>query len=215
MTYLLRQSESRAAATKFALHLSNILDFDFAGKAQVLDVQTARKIHSQLCGPVESIEAALSQWSGGEIVTWAPTDTGQLLQVAAAMRNLASRGRPTPNLILAVPLDLYPGCEKLTDALDLWSHPLMNARWKDVAQAITIHAQPTRIVLSGLHGPMHHITALAFFSLVPAAAQLQMRMDVWRDTIFTYGIGPVVMVDIATPQAMMARELMGTLGIPD
>ena len=203
-----------AATSRTALHLSNILKYNFTESPGVMDVTETRALHAQLCGLLEMIEQTLSQLQYSEIVTWAPTDNGQLLQVATAMKNLAGRNVRAPRLLLVMPIDPYPGCEQVSDVLDIWGHPLMGKRWHGIVQSITVLAQPTRIIVPGLHAPMHRLKSIAFFSLEPTLQPPTCDMLNWRNILFEYDIGPVVVVDIPTSEAVVATHLLQSLQIP-
>ena len=204
-----------SSITKIALHVSNILDYDLSRDSCSLDVEATRQLHNQLCGPAAEIEQALTLWKGRELITWAPQDNGQFQQVATAMRALSLKGRAPSKLILAVPLEPFPGCGQISDFLDIWSHPILGARWWDILQGIVILAQPTRIVVSGLHGPMHRVKNIALFTLAPVSGgEPERQLIDWRSTIFKYDVGPVVIVDVPEAHAHQVREQLATAKVP-
>ena len=132
-----------------------------------------------------------------------------------AMRVLNCRGIAPSKLILAVPLEPYPGCGQISDFLDIWSHPILGAKWRDTLQGTVILAQPTRIVVSGLHGPMHRIKNIALFTLAPTNGREPERQLVdWRNTIFKYDVGPVIIVDVPETHAHEVREHLATASVP-
>ena len=214
MAFLTEQIPA-SSTTKIALHLSNILAYDHSRVSCSLDVEATRQLHTHLCGTAGEIEQALTSWKGRELITWAPQDNGQFQQVAMAMRVLNCRGIAPSKLILAVPLEPYPGCGQISDFLDIWSHPILGAKWRDTLQGTVILAQPTRIVVSGLHGPMHRIKNIALFTLAPTNGREPERQLVdWRNTTFKYDVGPVIIVDVPETHAHEVREHLATASVP-
>ena len=55
--------------SKIALHLSNLTNADFAAYANVTDVNTARQIHTHLCGPPDEVERALTRLGDQPLLT--------------------------------------------------------------------------------------------------------------------------------------------------
>lgn len=215
MTLLCHQAAPNTTkTTRVGLHLSNILKYDFTRSPQAVDVETTRRLHAQLCGPSEGIENALGQLQCSELTTWAPADNGQSLQVASAMQSLAGRNGRTPKLVLAVPIDPYPGCEKVSDVLDLWRHPLLATRWRGIVQAVTILTPPSRMILSGQHAPMHRMKALVLFTLQVTAQTPTYQMLNWRNVLYEYDVGPVVVVGVPGEETMMAAHLLKNMQVP-
>ena len=87
---------------KIALHLSNLTSADITSHTKTSDVNTCRQIHTHLCGPPDEIERALTQQGDQTLLTWAPTDNGQLLKLAAAVRNMHDTRAGQSQLISAV-----------------------------------------------------------------------------------------------------------------
>lgn len=117
---------------RIALHLSNLRGIDIASHQGAIDVNTSRQLHSHLCGPPDEIERTLIRWGDLPFLTWAPTDNGQLLKVAACARKLQNTKAVHAPLVLATPFDPYPACQKVSDITDVWDHPLLHTKWKDI-----------------------------------------------------------------------------------
>ena len=171
----------------------------------VTDVTTARQIHNHLCGPPEEIERALARLGDQPLLTWAPTDNGQLLKVAAAVRKLHNTRAGQAQLILAIPFDPYPACDKITDITDVWDHPLLHTKWRDVVVDVSLLTPPTRIVVSGIHAPIHAHKCISLFTLGQPTAHALPRLTTWRLNFFSFTSGPIITVDIPTQFSSAVR----------
>ena len=118
-----------------------------------------------MCGPIDEIERTLARWGNQPLITWAPVDNGQLLKVAAAARNLFNSRAGQGLLVLAVPLDPYPACEKASDITDVWDHPLLQEKWRDILTDVNFLIPSSRIIVSGAVAPIHAHKSLALFTL--------------------------------------------------
>ena len=199
---------------KIALHLSNLTTADITVYKNITDVDTTRQIQTHLCGPPDEIERALTRLGDQPILTWAPTDNGQLLKVAAAVRNLHNTRAGQAQLILAVPFDPYPACDKVTDITDVWDHPLLHAKWRDVVVDVSLLTPPTRIVVSGMHAPIHAHKCISLFTLGQPNTYALPRLTTWRLNFFSFASGPIINVDTPTQFSRAVRGLITTMGLP-
>ena len=199
---------------RIALHMSNLTTADLSTYTNVTDVNSTRQIHTHLCGPPDEIERALIRLGDQPLLTWAPTDNGQLLKVAAAVRNIHNT-RPGQGLLtLAVPFDPYPACDKVTDITDVWDHPLLHTKWRDVVVDVSLLTPPTRIVVSGMHAPIHAHKCISLFTLGQPSAYVLPRLTTWRLNFFSFVSGPVITVDTPTQFGRTVRGLITNMGLP-
>ena len=178
------------------------------------DVTTSRQIHSHLCGPIEEIERAIARWDTQPLLTWAPTDNGQLLKVAAAVRNLHSKSSGVPELVLAVPFDPYPACEDVSNITDVWDHPIMHEKWQDVLVEVNLLTPPTRLVVAGQHAPIHAQKCLALFTLGKATAFAVPCLATWRPTFFSSGAGPIICADVPAQLSFTVKSTIAAMKLP-
>ena len=171
-------------------------------------------MHSQLCGPLEEIERALTRWGDSPLLTWAPIDNGQLLKIATCIRTLLNKGMSQAPLILATPFDPYPACQKVSDITDVWDHPLLHTKWKDIVADTTLLTPPTRIVVSGTHAPIHAQKCIALFTLGLQQAPTLPSLKAWRPNFFSFATGLTITIDTPEHHRHSVRAVIDTLGLP-
>ena len=199
---------------RLALHLSNLRRTDIAIHQGTVDVNTSKQLHSQLCGPLEEIERTLARWGDQPLLTWAPTDNGQLLKIATCIRNLHTKGVPHAHLTLAIPFDPYPACQKVSDITDIWDHPLLQTKWKDIVVDTTLLTPPTRIVVAGTHAPIHAHKCIALFTLGQAQTPCVPNIKAWRPTFFSFATGPTIAIDTPLQCRHTVKAVVDALGLP-
>ena len=199
---------------RMALHLSNLRGAELGSGTHAADVITCRSLHSHLCGPMEEIERALTHWGDRVLVTWAPTDNGQLLKVAAAARKLFNSQAGQAHLVLAVPFDPYPAFEKVSDITDVWDHPLLHDKWRDVLVDVHFLIPPSRIIVSGSFAPIHAQKCLALFTLGLPGLPAVPRLTNWQPKFFSFASGPVINVDVLGECRYAVRGIISTMGLP-
>ena len=199
---------------RLALHLSNLNRADLSQYPDVVDVTTSRQLHTHLCGTPDEIERTLTRWGDKPLLTWAPIDNGQLLKVAAAVRKIQNDRAGQASLTLAVPFDPYPGCEKVSDITDVWDHPLLHTKWKDIVADIALLIPPTRIIVAGTHAPIHAQKCLCLLTLgVPQALALP-RLNAWRPNFFSFATGPTIVIDTPAQFKHAVKAVVANLGLP-
>ena len=75
--------------------------------------------------------------------------------MAAAARTLFNTNAGQAYVVLVVPFDPYPACEKVSDITDVWDHPLLHDKWRDVLVDVNLLTPVSRIIVSGAHAPIH------------------------------------------------------------
>ena len=199
---------------RLALHLSNLKGTNITTYPGAIDVNSSRQLHSHLCGPPEEIERTLTRWGDLPLLTWAPIDNGQLLKVAACVRKLHNTRAIQAPLILATPFDPFPACQKVSDITDVWDHPLLHTKWKDVVVDTTLLTPPTRIVVSGIYAPMHTQKCICLFTLGLPQAPTIPRLMAWRPNFFNFSAGPTITIDTPTQCRHAVRAIVDTLELP-
>ena len=199
---------------RMAVHLSNLRGADLGSNSYAADVFTSRNLHSHLCGPTEEIERALTNWGDRALITWAPTDNGQLLKVAAVARKLFNSHAGQAHLILAVPFDPYPAFDSVSDITDVWDHPLLHDKWKDVLIDVNFLIPPSRIVVSGAFAPIHAQKCLALFVLGLPGLPAVPRLTNWRPTFYSFASGPVVNIDVPCQCRYAVKGIISTMRLP-
>ena len=91
----------------------------------------ARLLASEFAGPPGEIEEALRRLVV-PLIAWAPPDNGQTIKVVHAFRKVSSTGQVQP-IALAIPLDMPPGVRTVHDIADVWTHPILQQKFYDVA----------------------------------------------------------------------------------
>ena len=95
---------------------------------------------------------------------WCPEIKDDIGRVCAALALAIGSGIKT-NATFVIPLDPRPGCHRVDQFTDTWSHELLTGKWQPFISSIKFSVEPVKIVLSGLHSPMHHFKSLCLVTL--------------------------------------------------
>ena len=68
-------------------------------------------------------------------------------------------------MTLVIPLEPRPGCHTAAQFFDTWSHELLQDKWAPFIHDIKFSPEPTKVVVSGLHAPMHQVKSLCLVTL--------------------------------------------------
>ncbi len=159
-------------------------------------------------------KAALKMFAGGGITIWAPQDNNALQHILAAVKEVTVTTEYQVQVRLLIPHDQYPGCRTPESLLDLWKHPAINQKWKDITKEIVFLQQPSRCVFSGNFNPLHHVKAISIVTLSTAGIKLGMKMQDWVPSLIKYGADPAIIIDCEADQEMTTRQALAQCRIP-
>ena len=150
-----------------ALHLSNLqghpLDLpSFAsenngGMPKVLPVQETRELYTRLSQQQPAVESALRVFSEKNILIWAPENRDQVPIMVAAVQKLFVREGVRVSVELLIPYAPLPGCGSPDLILDLWTHPLMQPKYKDCVASVTFVREASKCVFTRNGNPLHTV----------------------------------------------------------
>jgi hypothetical protein len=148
------------------LNLSNIL------KARIGDHNShaiaapaeARALMGRMLNGGDSTIEALAEMGAKGALMWCPEKKDDVGRVCAALAQSIGSGIKT-RATFVIPLDPRPGCHRVDQFTDTWSHELLTGKWQPFISSIKFSVEPVKIVLSGLHSPMHHVKSLCLVTL--------------------------------------------------
>ena len=72
----------------------------------------------------------------------------------------------TPQIFVGVgALYLRTGVRSAADILDVWTHPLLSEKWKDVVASVQFLTPPAPIIIAGQSAPIHVQRNIAIINL--------------------------------------------------
>jgi hypothetical protein len=188
--------------------LSDILGtMDGPLSARVLSPEAARSFATRLA--IDGVKA-LTSISASSLVCWAPSDTsavGRLL--SAYMQHAAEDMRPR-TLRLLVPLDTLPGSSSAAGILDLWSHPLLQDKWKPIVRGIEFTSQALELVQSGLVAPTTASRTLMIATVSATALFMAPSVRSVALPLFEVARGRGIRVDCFTSDLMLVKRRLAT-----
>ncbi len=196
---------------RVATQLSNLYKYNH--NDSVARVDDARTLYTQLNSPPANISAALADLTQ-PVITWAPESPEQALKVAASFREVRARGLGPAALSMVVPFDHIPSCSTVTHITDVWSHPLLTPKAKDIVASVSIIDPPQRMIVSGPHAPHHTQKCLAVFTLQPCTAPAIPRLLRWQDTLLTQNSTQVIWIDCPHEYRWQIYHLIPTFELP-
>ena len=165
LEHLLKAMQTAQGELRVATQMSNIGRINLASKPQSASVQDTRTLQSALVGHPNSILEALNRLEAEHLVAWAPKDAGQTQKIATTWRLHASEFRRLRKISLLVPFVGLPHMRSAADIMDVWTHPLLHEKWKDVVSEVQFLATPAPIIMSGETAPLHAQRHIAIFTL--------------------------------------------------
>jgi hypothetical protein len=117
---------------------------------RILSPDAARDLTSRL--GMDAVRALASIRASG-LICWAPSEPSALGRLLSAFMQHAADDPHPRTLRLIVPMDTLPGCTSATGIMDLWSHPLLQDKWKAIVRRVEFTSQSLQIVQSGKTAP--------------------------------------------------------------
>ncbi|CAK0856827.1 unnamed protein product [Prorocentrum cordatum] len=149
------------------LKLSNVLrsvDPVLQGHSLVTMLE-AREFVDKLIQGGEHTDDALQRLEGRGVVTWCPTGREDIGRICAGIAKAAMAGR-SAQVSLVIPLDPRLGCHSIRQFCDTWSHELLQGKWAPFIRHVQLSHEPMKIVVTGLHAPMHQVKSLCMVTLI-------------------------------------------------
>ena len=122
---------------------------------------------------------------GRGIVMWCPDNREDIGRLCGGIAKAGSQG-VQGQISLVIPLEPRPGCHQVGQFMDTWSHELLQDRWAPWTTDIRFSREPMKIVVSGLHAPMHQVKSLCIVTLSTAGGERRRSM---MQTTGTLGAG--------------------------
>eukprot|EP00972_Heterocapsa_arctica_P084007 12376141-Heterocapsa_arctica.AAC.1 len=98
------------------------------------------------------------------IVMWCPDNREDLGKLRGGIAKAASMGIRA-RVSVVIPLEPRPGCHSMEQLLDTLSHELLQGKWAPFVKETRFSREPMKIVVSGLHAPMHQVKSLCMATL--------------------------------------------------
>jgi hypothetical protein len=124
---------------------------DYGLDSRILPPEEARDLSTRLA--LDPVRALASVQASG-LVCWAPADAAALGRLLKGYMEHAAETLQPRCLRLVVPLDTLPGCTSAQGIMDLWSHPLLQDKWKAIVRRIVFTSQSLQVVQSGAVAPV-------------------------------------------------------------
>jgi len=180
-----------------ALGLSNVLKSEKpqAEMHQFCGPAMAREVAGRMCKGGQDTVDALREVEGRGLVLWCPDnreDMGRLCAGVAKAAGLEVRA----NVTLIIPLLPRPGCHKVGQFLDTWSHELLQGKWAPIIKETRFSSEPMKIVVSGAHAPMHQVRSLCMVTLSTEGGDGLRTMMRSRGVIGTGNDRTLIVVDL-------------------
>ena len=166
MEYLKTQSQPANTA---ALHFSNLqaMPLEQLGqdthRPRYLNIDTTRDIYKRVYnGDGDDAVNTLIHWCSGDqtLVLWAPDSPEQLNRLMAAIKRAWQQVNVACRVQLLVPYVPIPGCSEAEQILDLWSHPIMNDKFKDQRSEICFLSETSRCIFLREGSPIYILSLI-------------------------------------------------------
>ena len=172
--------------------------------------EEARDVCGKLLQGGDAFLQTMATMAGRGVMLWAPGEKEDLGRLCGGVAKAAMQGVPI-NLFVVVPLDPRPGCHSPWQFGDTWTHDLLQtqSRWAPFVQTISFSHEPMKIVVSGLHAPMHQIKSLCMVHLSSTSGTGTWSMMRSRGLVGSAPDAPMVVLDIAEKDELTLLGLLG------
>ena len=217
-TFLHERTQQNNPSCRLALFLSNLQGVPLERFPRVTSTSDARLLYESVQASATGCASILQQFAGAGLMMWAPTEYSSITQLAATFHKFSLQPGASGSLQLLIPHDHYPGCETAAHIQHLWSHELMSPKWKNIVKQVEFLRQPTRCVLTGQIGPLHHMKSISIFSLSTSGEPCQSLTTQWRPTLATTGKFLALVIDcekrkeLTIHRALIGSRLRGLTG---
>ena len=206
--WLLRQTDDN---TTCAINLSNVLRSREARVTQrVLDPQDARHVTSRIIRGGQEALDTLKELDVGGLVMWCPDSREDIGKVCMAIAKVAEASLDK-RIHLLIPLEPRPGCHSVTQFTDTWSHDLLQGKWTPFIEQTRFSSEPVKVVVSGLHAPMHQIKSICMITLGTRGGSGLKAMLAPRGSIGTAEDCEIIVIDIAEDDELEFVKRAGSL----
>jgi hypothetical protein len=179
------------------LSLSNVLKSRMGNHNPhaIASTIVARALVGRIFRGGSSTIEALGEMDGKGALLWCPESKDDLGRVCAAMALAIGSGIKT-SVTFVIPLNPLPGCHQVDQFTDTWSHELLKGKWQPFISSVKFSAKPVKIVLSGLHSPMHHFKSLCLVTLCCPGTHISRRTMTSIDSLGVAEGHTLVLIDI-------------------
>jgi hypothetical protein len=181
--------------------------------SNIASITESRALYTNFNSPPNIINttiAALSQ----PVITWAPENGEQCMKLASAYREARLKGIGPEYLILLAPIDPIPGCDDTTKILDIWKHPLLNNKLKDIISNIHFSTPAHTIYTSGKTSPQQTQKDMAIFTLQLNNYRLPPQLTHWTTTQYKFNNYTTIWIDCPSAHKWHIYHSIDNLHIP-
>ena len=220
----LGESISRAKVRPLLLTQTSNLMWSYENDRQVPEPKLTYQLLQQLTGGNEASKAMLNQQVGGldlggtmALVLWSPTDRDAFTRLLGAFTNFwKSAAAPDQvQLILVIPTLVYHNCTDAEEFLDIWSHPVLEDKWKPHRSAIRIIRDPVHMVTTAPAGPQKIAKQLAIVKFEAKAQQHPALLNQWRPSLLDTQILEFVMLDFTEEMVTGVQRALFAHPVPE
>jgi hypothetical protein len=125
------------------------------GIPKVLPVGETRELYTRLSQAQCKVEEALRVFRDRCILIWAPDANDQTAKIISALQHLLSSEGIKVRVQFLIPYVPLPGCHTPELILDLWSHPLLQQKFKNCVSGMSFISEASRCVFTRDNNPVH------------------------------------------------------------
>lgn len=174
-------------------------------EARILHPEDARDLSTRLA--LDPVRALASIRASG-LVCWAPADSAALGRLLSGYMQHAAEVLHPRSLRLVVPLDTLPGCTSASGITDLWSHPLLQDKWKAIVRRIVFTSQTLQVVQSGAVAPTTSARTLMIATVSATHEFSPPGVLSVSEPLFQVDMGQGIRVDCLVSDLMKVRRAL-------
>ena len=127
---------------------------------------------------------------------WWPDSKEDIGKICMAIAKVAEASLDT-RIHLLIPLEPRPGSHSVTPFTDTWSRDLLQGKWTPFIEQTKFSSEPMKIVVSGLHAPMHQVKSICMFTLATRGGSSLKAILSQRGSIGAAEDCKIIVIDIA------------------
>ena len=172
----------------------------------------ARDIVGKLLQGGQSMETTLRSLSGRGLVLWCPGSREDVGRLCGGVAKAAQHGVRV-QIVLVLTLEPRPGCHTAQQFGDTWTHDLLQGRWAPFIKDVRFSPEPVKVVVSGLHAPMHQVKSLSMVTLSSVEGTGRWSMMQPRGSIGQGADYDLIIVDVSDTDEVDLLTRMGRVPV--
>jgi len=136
------------------------------------------------------------------------------MNVLSELMKIHKSGDVSMNLQLVIPFDTIPGCASIRTLLEVWTHPVLQNKFKSIVRDVSIFMQPMKCVFTGPSGPIHGRKSVLIAHITNKGPHAEPIGIPWRWSIDVQVTRGLISVDFPAEHSFHVSDILSKVVLP-